>query len=239
MYNINIGYGHSSTFNPANNQIYFYGGLLLTSAIPNSYDPIKTLLFDTVSDNLFINSKSSSSSSSSSLPLFASAPNSNTKFFTSPQLSSHLYAYNLDTFEFKQLAKSIQLTYMHVALISHNKLLIYGGINIEASSNWFSSFTTSNQFVSNQLRIYSIDENRWVEKLNLDGDEGNQQGNHNNNTSTEEGGEAIAFKKRQRYAHTAFLNNDSMHIFAGFNGFFLKVCWLYLILFWTRLAILE
>jgi hypothetical protein len=74
VYSVNIGYGHTSTFNPINNMIYFYGGLLLTSSMPSSYDPIKTLLFDTVSDNLFSGGNTPLSKTPGLQPPHASVP---------------------------------------------------------------------------------------------------------------------------------------------------------------------
>ena len=32
----------------------------------------------------------------------------------------------------------------------------------------------------------------------------------------------MKFKHRQRYSHSSFVYNNSLHVFAGFNGFFLN-----------------
>lgn len=234
VYNINIGYSHTSTYNPVDNRIYFYGGLLLTSHMPNSFDPIKTLLFDTVSDSMFSSTNARSASAAggtappiiASMPIFGSAgsngPNGgsgslySTKFYTAPHLSSFLYAYNLESYEFKQLSKSMQTTFMHSALIYYgNYLLIYGGVVIEnVQPSWLfpppgaSTTNTNSQYISNQFRVYSINENRWINRFENEKEELSLSG--------------IFLNKRQRYAHSAFLHNDSMLIFGGYNGFFLR-----------------
>ncbi len=61
--------------------------------------------------------------------------------------------------------------------------------------------------ISSQLRIYDINRNKWFESNQLD----------YKHMSTN-----MKFKHRQRYSHSSFIFNDSLHIFAGFNGFFLN-----------------
>jgi hypothetical protein len=146
---------------------------------------------------------------------------SSTKFFNSPHLSSHLYAYNLDTLEFKPLAKSSHTAYMHTTVFFNNRLIVYGGVNMHTSSpNWFGSFTTaqtttsSSNFISSRLRAYNVEENRWLDEFVLD----TTAGVLANGSTAEE----VSFQKRQRYAHSAFMHNQSMYVLAGFNGFFLR-----------------
>jgi hypothetical protein len=208
VHNFNIGYAHSSTFNPKNNQIYFYGGLLFStsgfsspssiSSLPiaaaaSSFDQIKNIFFDL--DTNTNTKKRLMTRRSTTIP------------FSARQHNSFLYSYNLDTFDFKQLAKSPQMTFMHSAdLLNEKILLFYGGLHSETSlpaGSWFyktNNNDDSTSFISNQLKAYDLNQNKWL----LDNEF------------------KLELNKRQRYAHSSFIQDSFLYIYGGFNGFFLK-----------------
>ena len=80
-------------------------------------------------------------------------------------------------------------------------MLIYGGILYDNTK------VDSSLTICSKLRVYDINRNKWFENNQLD----------YKHMKTN-----MKFKHRQRYSHTSFIFNDSLHIFAGFNGFFLN-----------------
>lgn len=173
---INIGYAHSSTLDKINSIVYFYGGLV----IKNEYS--SKSIFDYTDQ-------------------FSESSFSNGKFAQS--ISSSLYSFDLLTFEWKKLTKSIQSCFMHsAALYQNEKIIFYGGI---CDNNHFSYLNSA--FVSNQIRVYSIPNKEWKFSFSK---------------SAEATKFSIKLSRRQRYSHSSFVYNNSIYIFAGFNGFFLS-----------------
>ena len=84
-------------------------------------------------------------------------------------------------------------------------LLVYGGININED-------ISGTPFKSNQLRMYKIQENKWLENFEL------KQEFYGKKKSTP----YINFPHHERYGHESFVFNNSIYIFAGFNGLFLN-----------------
>jgi hypothetical protein len=119
-----------------------------------------------------------------------------------------LYAFNAENFEWNQLAMSTISSYMQSMSLYENHLIVYGGININEE-------TLSIPYKSNQLRLFSIRDNKWLNKFEL-----------NKKLSLEYGLDKtlniLKFSKHERMGHGSFLYNGSLFIYGGHNGFFLN-----------------
>ena len=121
-----------------------------------------------------------------------------TNFDRRPQMSAMLYVYNINKLEWKELASSALASYMHTSVFYNNLILNYGGVTMDPQVGQDSFH------LSNSLRLFDINRNMWHDELT--------NGQHS----------AVNLKHRQRYAHSSFIYNESLYVFAGFNGFFLR-----------------
>jgi len=120
----------------------------------------------------------------------------------SSHISANMYSFNVKSNEWKQLASSNLASYLHTSnLYKNSYILTYGGIVVANKHK-----NNSNLLISNQLRLFNLKNNKWFEHPVLYKDENIH----------------LKFKHRQRYSHTSFVYNQSLFIFAGFNGFFLS-----------------
>ena len=150
---------------------------------------------------------------SPSTPSSASSKNS-LKLIKTPLISSMLYLFQLETFEWRSLAKSSQSSYMHSCVLYKSLILFYGGININDDQL---KSKLNEPFTSNELKAFSINENKWLDKFDIVQNETDIFNFNDRKTST-----SISLNGLERYAHGSFILNDSLFIFAGFNGFFLN-----------------
>ena len=213
---VNIGFSHTSSLDPSTHTIYFHGGLVIKS---NEFLGAKSSSLSSFSDyGLSDHLNSYSDSSSSASPLFMSigvgfgsngggGGGNSGKFAQS--ISSSLYSFDLSTFEWRKLVKSSHSCYAHTSLAVGHKLLFYGGI---CDSNRF-SYSSNSLFVSSLVRVYDLQQHQWANTFTT------VASSSNGNSSTERF--SIRLARRQRYAHSSFVYNRSMFVFAGFNGFFL------------------
>ena len=114
-------------------------------------------------------------------------------FDPKPHISPMLYKYDLATRKWTQLRRSRLATYMHSSAMYKNMLLHFGGVTFDGSSDQLE--------ISNQLRCFDVERNEWMERS---------------------GNGDFVFRHRHRYAHSSFVYQEHLYIFAGFNGFFLE-----------------
>ena len=130
------------------------------------------------------------------------------KQIQTPTLSPMLYNFNAENFEWNKMAKTTISSYMHSMTHYENHLIVYGGININEE-------TISIPYKSNHLRLFSIRNNKWLKKIEL-----------NKTMSIDFGLEktldAVKFSNHERTGHDSFIYNSSLFTFGGFNGFFLN-----------------
>ena len=119
-----------------------------------------------------------------------------------------LYKFNAENFEWNQLTMSTISSYMQSMSLYENHLIVYGGISINEE-------TLSIPYRSNQLRLFSIRDNKWLNKFEL-----------NKKLSLEydlaKTVNTLKFSKHERMGHGSFVYNGSLFIFGGHNGFFLN-----------------
>ena len=116
-----------------------------------------------------------------------------------PDISSHFYEFDVVRLEWRELPKSTFGSYMHSSVLFKDLVLTFGGVCLKYNSD-------DSRFNSDQLRFYSIKENKWFELAEYQGQESLSK---------------LKFKHRARYGHSSFIYNNSLFVFAGFNGFFL------------------
>lgn len=127
-------------------------------------------------------------------------------------ISSGLYSFDINTFEWHKLPKSAHSCYGHslvTAPVSPAKLIFYGGL---CDSNRFSFSSTV--YMSNQIYVYDTGRQEWINRFTISADASDE--------SMNESRFRIKLSRRQRNGHSSFVFNRSLYVFAGFNGFFLR-----------------
>ena len=132
--------------------------------------------------------------------------NNNNKQNNKSKLSPYLYTFDLNKFEWKLISKSTFSSYMQTTLFFNDTLLVYGGISINDNNKLVPE-------ISNELNIFDIEENEWLVRHEII---------LNPQDQIFKSSDRIKFSKRERYAHGSFIYDNSIYIFAGFNGFFLN-----------------
>lgn len=131
-------------------------------------------------------------------------------------ISSGLYSFDLNTFEWHKLPKSAHSCYGHslvTAPVSPTKLVFYGGL---CDSNRFSFSSTV--YMSNQINVYDTGRQEWINRFTVSAGASDESMNEYSNVSRF----SIKLSRRQRNGHSSFVFNRSLYVFAGFNGFFLR-----------------
>lgn len=207
----NLGFSHTAIHDRTKHQILFYGGLSINNAhvhTNNNNDSNtgdinnNSFKFQTVDDlrrnfkaylkdNAAFGMNKESPNSDQSQNNQKSTKQSLLKFDPKAHMSSMLYKYDLNTRTWTELQRSRLATYMHSSALYGNRLLNFGGVTFNETSDTLE--------ISNQLRSYNIDGNEWTES-----------------------DQTKKFPHRHRYAHSSFVYQEHLYIFAGFNGFFLE-----------------
>ncbi len=194
---INIGFAHTASYDRTTNQIYFHGGLTINSRLSTTNNkstqaPFTFKSVDELSRDFKAYLFDINNQKESNERTNAASGTTHLSFDPAPHMSNMLYKYDLNQQTWSQLPASSHSTYMHSSLLYKSSLLMFGGVVASGSSDQPSHVT-----ISDSLRIFNTQNNEWLSSQ-------------------------LSFKNRHRYAHSSFVHQDSLFIFAGFNGFFLQ-----------------